>query len=318
MSYLPPLPVELQQVEYVKLYFHLQLKEYFDLPQWGLLQLRRELRQALRLLSEWGDPAEAEQLQLLLQPELPDDPLLRRQAKKPSPPFVISPASDLQGLFEPQQLIVLPVLFFGSGCQQIAPFISLLQQLGRQGLYNGAGKFLLEAVESENASGVRVMHWSQGRQVSFNAPVNDLYWLLEQQKWNGENLRLDVISPLRLLRKKKPLFKISFDDLCSALLRRVFSLLACHAGIETFDDPQFYLQQAQQVKVVGNGLQWRDWRRLQSEKGQDLGGLLGALELSGDGLNELFWLLQLGRFLGLGKGAAYGAGQYRLRTHCQD
>ena len=318
MSYLPPLPDELQQVEYVKMYFHLQLKEYFDLPQWGLLQLRRELRQSLRLLADWGDPVEAERLQRLLQPDLPADPLLRRQAKQPAPAFVLSPAAELQGLFEPQQIILLPALFFGFGCQLIDPFISLLKQLGRQGLYNGTGKFELEAVESEDASGVPMMHWSGGRQASFNAPVSKLSWLLERQRWESDCLTLDIITPLRLLRKKKPLFRVSFDDLLPYLLRRVFSLLAYHAEVEICDDPQFYLQQGQQVEEVSNQLQWRDWRRLKGEKGQDLGGVLGQLELAGAGLDELFWLLRLGSLLNIGKGAAYGAGQYRLRTHCQD
>ncbi len=317
MSYLPPLPVELQQVEYVKMYFHLQLKEYFDLPQWGLLQLRRELQQALRLLTDWGESTEAERLQQLLQPPLPDDPLLRRLAKKPAPAFVLSPAADLYGLFEPQQIIVLPVLFFGFGCRQIEPFISLLQQLGRQGLYNGAGKFQLEAVESEDAAGVRMLHWSQGRQAPFDAPIGDLYWLLEQQLWEGETLTLDVITPLRLLQKKKPLFKVTFEDLISYLLRRVFSLLACHAGVEICEDQQFCLQHAQKVEVLSNRLQWRDWRRLEGEDGQNLGGVLGQLQLAGAGLGELFWLLQLGSLFNVGKGAAYGAGQYRLKTYCQ-
>lgn len=318
MSYLPPVPDELQQVEYVKIYFHLRLIEYFDLPQWGLLQLRRELLQAVRLLADWGDPAEAEQLRQLLQPALPSDPLLRRQAKQPAPAFVISPAAELQGLFEPQQIIVLPVLFFGRGCQQIESFVSLLQQLGRQGLYNGTGTFELEAVESEDAAGVRMMHWSGGRQVPFSASVSDLFWLLERQQWDRGTLALDVVSPLRLLRKKKPLFKVSFDDLLPYLLRRVFALLACHAGVEVCEDQQFYLQQGQKVEVVCNSLKWHDWRKLQGDREQDLGGVLGRLQLSGAGLDELFWLLQLGCLFNIGKGAAYGAGQYRLQTHCQD
>ena len=61
MTYLAPLPSELQQVEYAQLYFHLQVKDTFDLPQLALLQLRRELLQALRTLEGWGSREEVEQ-----------------------------------------------------------------------------------------------------------------------------------------------------------------------------------------------------------------------------------------------------------------
>ena len=67
MGYRAPFPVALQQVEYAKLYFHLEIDTYFDLPQLGLLQLRRELMQAMKSLSV---DADISQLKQLLQPEL--------------------------------------------------------------------------------------------------------------------------------------------------------------------------------------------------------------------------------------------------------
>lgn len=317
MSYLSPLPSELQQVEYVQLYFHLQVKDTFDLPFLALLQLRRELLHAIRTLAVWGDGSDAEQLKQLFQPPLSSDPLIRRQAQKPAPAFILSPDPQIQGLLKAKQIIVLPVLFLGRGVQSIDAFVSLLQQLGQQGLYHGRGQFLLEGIESEDASGVRAMLWSQGQQSPLSPPVSDLHWLLERKLLAADRLVLEVVSPLRLLQQKKPLFEADFSDLFPFILRRTSAMLTCHAGVEVVKNPQHLLELSRQVIVTDNGLNWCDWRRLHgSEQGQDLGGLLGRIKLQGEGLTELGWLLQLGSLFNLGKGAPYGAGQYRLRTYC--
>lgn len=317
MSYLSPLPPELQQVEYVKIYFHLQLKEMFDLPQLGLLQLRRELHQALRTLEGWGDAGEAEQLRALLQPPLPLDPQIRRQAQKPAPAFVLTPDPEIRGPLKSHQIIVLPVLFIGRGLLGVNAFVSLLQQLGQQGLYHGRGRFCLEGAESEDASGVRAMLWSAGEAAEIVPPVSDLGWLLECHAPAADSITLNVISPLRLLHQNKPLFKIGFSDLFPFILRRVSAMLACHAGVEVCKEPKSLLAKAQEITILENRLQWQDWRRLAgTERGQDLGGLLGELRICGSGLAEILWVLQLGSLFNVGKGAAYGAGQYRLKTHC--
>lgn len=317
MSYLVPLPSELKQVEYVQLYFHLQVKDTFDLPPLALLQLRRELLPALRTLEGWGGGDDVAQLKELFQPPLSQDPLVRRQAQKPAPAFVLAPDPQTDGLLKTKQKIVLPVFFLGRGVQTINAFVPLLQQLGQQGIYAGRGQFCLEGVESEDASGVRAMLWCDGKQAQLSPPVGDLHWLLERQRSDADQISLDVISPLRLLQNKKPLFKAKFDDLFPFVLRRVSSMLTSHAGVEVVNDPQQLHELASQVVVTENSLQWHDWRRLVgTDRGQDLGGLLGRMTLEGKALAELYWVLQLGSLFNVGKGAAYGAGQYHLRTCC--
>lgn len=315
MSYLPPLPPELQQVEYVQLYFHLEISAAFDLPRLGLLQLRRELHQALRTLEGWGESRDTEHLRVLLQPPLSVDPLIRRQAQKPAPAFVLTPDPQLNGLIKARQRIVLPVLFVGQGLSGMNAFISLLQQLGQQGLYHGSGQFFLEGVESEDASGVRAMLWSKGNSGAISPPVSDLNWLLERQDMAVDRVTLEVLSPLRLLRQSKPLFKADFCDLFPFILRRVSAMLTCHGAVEVITDAKYLLDAARRVEVCGNDLHWQDWRSLAKDnRDQGLGGLLGSLQLQGGGLTDILWLLQLGSLFNIGKGAPYGAGQYDLRA----
>ncbi|WP_303720508.1 CRISPR system precrRNA processing endoribonuclease RAMP protein Cas6 [Malonomonas rubra] len=316
MSYLAPIPEELQQVEYVKLYFHLQLKDTFDLPQAALLQLRRELLQALKTLEGWGGEDIA-LLKNLLQPPVSQDPQVRRIAQKPAPAFVLQPNLDICGHIEAQQRIVLPVLFVGQAVQAVNAFVSLWEMLGQQGLYYGSGRFQLEGVESEDASGVRAMLWSEGCKVSITPPVSELHWWLERQPAVEEWLALEIVSPMRLLKKGKPLFRADFKELFPFLLRRVSALLTSHADVEIIKEPRFWQAIADAAREAENSLQWHDWRTLHGpEKSQDLGGLMGRICLTAEGLEEILWILRLGSLFNVGKGAAYGFGQYRLRTYC--
>ncbi len=316
MSDLFPLPAELQRVEYAQLYFHFEVCDYFDLPQLGLLQLRRELLQGVRQLRETGEEQLAAQLDRLLQPDFPVDPALRRIVQKPAPALVLSPAVDDFGLIVPQQRLVLPVLFLGDGLQGIAAFRRLLVKLGQQGLYAGTGQFRLDGIEAADNSGLRAMLWVSGEpETELTPPINDLFWWLQRQAGFTERLLLEVQAPLRLLRQNKPQFKIDFTELLPFVLRRVTAMLACHCGVELVADPVGLLRQAAEVEVVSNQLRWQDWRTLQAAEGaQDFGGLLGTLELRGPALADLQWLLQLGSLLNIGKGAAYGAGRYSLQN----
>lgn len=314
MGYYAPFPAELQQVEYVKLYFHLETRNYFDLPTLGLLQLRRELLLGLKSFSELGRASYTRELKQLLQPDLPTDPVLLKQIQQPSPPFVISPDTSQCGLIAPQQRICLPVLFIGSGINAIGPFISLLQLLETRGLYHGSGQFILEGVEAEDGSGVKSMLWFHGKETHpLNPPVSRLSWWLERQSSLDSSVQLEMITPLRVLHQGKPFFRAGFAEIFPFLLRRVTSLLAAYAGVELSSHPASLISMAKQVEVVQNSLHWKDWRTLNNEHGdQNLGGLIGALRLQGDTLTELLWILQLGCLFNVGKGASYGAGQYRL------
>lgn len=314
MGYQAPFPAELEQVEYVKLYFHLEICDHFDLPALALLRLRRELLQALKTLQDQGDTKVVAPLQQLLQPSLPADPVLLRRIQKPAPAIVLFPDISLQGLFKPKERIILPVLFVGTGITAIDAFVCLIQQLGKQGLYHGSGQFVLEGVEAEDGSGLRSMLWFGGKQIDgLTPPVCNVSWWLERQILSGDIIKIEVISPLRLLHQGKPLFKTGFATIFPFILRRVTAVLAGHAGVELIRDPERLISLAKRVESLENRLHWQDWRTLKMEQGdQSLGGLMGHLSVTGDELAELIWILQLGSLLNFGKGAAYGTGQYCL------
>lgn len=314
MGYIPPFPAQLERVEYIKLFFFLEFKDSFDLPPSGALQLRRELSRALVKMQGQADASALARLSALLQPPLPADPLLRKQVQKPSPALVLAPDCTVAGPIEAGRTMVLPVLLLGSGIHALQPFIELIRELGTLGFYCNRGRFKLVRLEAEQAAGSTVpLPFDSIDQAPLAPPLCDLGWWLERQVQTGVPLRIDLSSPLRLLRQGKPLFKASFGEIFPFILRRVTGMLASHAGVDNICSPTTLIAAAGQVKELENSLRWFDLRSLQRDRGeQKLGGLMGHLLLEGDALSELLWVLQIGSLLNLGKGASFGHGQYGL------
>ena len=314
MTYQAPFPEDLSRLEYVRLYLYLELLEEIDLPPLALLQLRRELQGALKSYSAAASPEKVRLLSALLEPPLPVDPESRKQVQKPAAALILSPDLDHEDSLPAGTRLRLPVLFLGQGLTALPPFLELLDHLGQSGLYNGRGRFFIEAIETEDPSGLTAMLWTQGEERGELAPpISDLSWWLERQNAPVDPLRLEFLTPARLIHNGKPLFKAGFQEVFPFILRRVSQVLYQHLGRETIKNSDELIVFAGQVKTLSNRLSWRDWRTLeQLDARQQLGGLEGSLDLAGDALGELWWVLQLGSLFQIGKGAAYGAGRYRL------
>jgi hypothetical protein len=73
------------------------------------------------------------------------------------------------------------------------------------------------------------------------------------------------------------------------------------------------LATADGVHEVQNALRWQDWRTLEGGvAAQELGGIIGSVRLEGENLQSLFGILRVGSLMNVGKGAAFGAGCFRL------
>ncbi len=286
-------PPWLDRLDCAQVNFVLTLEEEVELPALALLQLRRELSSALEELEKQFGGQIAGLVSHLLFPAPAIDPVVRRQTQKPPAAVILSPPAVMPGSFASGHQFKLPTLFIGDGVVGIEVFTLLLQVLGQRGIYKGQGRFGL----------------SLDRSIPNIVPLS---WLLQQQPFSSNKAKLDIVTPMRLLNKGKPLFRFDFNSFFSALQRRITNL-ACAHGQSVHDSDDQLNELAATIVCCDKSLQWQDWRRLeQGIKGQGIGGLTGTLTLSGDALAELWWLFELGALLQVGKGASYGFGRFRL------
>lgn len=308
-------PQWLEMVDFAKVSFQLELIENCYLPPQALLQLRRELFGALQQLRHEGTPEQMAILQQLLLPEVSTDPVVQRLVQKPAPPFVIDPGLLQQGDYAQGEEIELSVVFFGRGIPALKEFIGLLETVGNRGLFKGQGRFCLRSLSSVDLNG----DYTRLTKDQLTPAISPLSWWLEQQPDVSGSVQLNLVSPMRLISHGRPLFRASFLDILPFILRRVSHMVLSHGQMDmplhqhNLFDHQQIMDTACQIAVEENYLRWQDWRTLhQYERKRPLGGLAGHLRLSGDAVEEIAWLLQLGSLFNIGKSATYGCGHYRL------
>ncbi len=305
---------QLHNAAYMRLYFELEFREAALLPQGALLQLRREFFLALKILKEQEESHLCSRLKELFSPSLPASQLLRAQVKSPPPGIVLSSNCLAKRAILPGDSLRLEALFLGTAIGEVDSFFHLLKFMEMRGIYCGTGLFQIKHIYYENANGDEIeVVLNKGDSLLGHCSVCDFKWWLENQTQKGDSLRLDIFSPLRLMKAGKPVFKPDTAAILEAIGRRVSTLLAYHCQIDFCYDSYELNELLASVDTLDNKLKWQDWRSLQGEvKSQKIGGVLGSLHLSANGSVDLFSLLKLGQLFNLGKSATYGCGQFRL------
>jgi hypothetical protein len=311
-SVIPVWPEELQHVDVVKAYFVLDFISPCQVIPADFLEVGRVLRLAGRQLLDSSDAIPVQQWKTLFQPALSDDPVARRKFQKPAPAFVITMPIKQKTLFSEGDQIELEVLFLGTGIPLIPFFLRSLIHLGHQGLVAGKGRFAVAEVLSSEPDHCKSLVWSQNQPFeTFTCSVQPLTWLLQTERIANQ-LIVRFITPTRLMVDGKPLRRPRFTQIFPFMLRRTTSMLYAHSAIEVVDDPRFMLEQIHELNVLETKLHWHDWRSLTGGQGMTVGGFLGEMVLTGQTLEEVYWIFAVASLLGIGKGAPYGAGRFLL------
>lgn len=298
----------LEQVAVVRLRLHLEFDEDCLLPPGFALQLRRELLRAGRLIL--GRDVFAR----LFEPPLPTDAAAVRRFQRPSPAFVLKAGTTAGKTACAGDDWQVEVIFVGTGISFIHEFIRVFQQVGQSGICQGRGRYTLIAASSLGASGEAMEFIFTGRDGDGSQPLQllPLAWQVESFSGGG-SWSIEMMTPARLVSQGKPLFHPTFRTFFPFILRRVGAMLWHWGGGHYEIDPHPLLAAAARVEVVENNLFWQDWKAAAGGAGEEsLGGISGSLVVFGPALDDLFWVLSLGALLHIGKGAAYGVGEYRL------
>lgn len=245
--------------------------------------------------------------------ESPLDPAAPESGARRPHPFVLDLDPRGPRHFGPGEELHLDIHLFGRAIEQAPYLIHALALAGDRGLGRSGGRFRLSAVERERQPGDN--DWCE----VYNASTG-VYQPREASPAElpapPEHVRLRLITPLRLKRDNRLLGAREFSplDLSRALARRLRELARHHGG-----DPEAFAslgapQLSNQLEMHIDWLRWHEWTRYSSrqDRHMQLGGLIGALELSGPALAPLWPALWFGQWAHLGKGTSFGLGGYRL------
>jgi hypothetical protein len=306
LSLYPAYPPELAEADFALVRFRLDLLTGGSFDLGDLLGLRRALHAAGRGLS-------VERRVALFDPPLSTDPAALRRYQKPAPPFVIHIVPQLAGEYQEGDQIEFEVLFLGIGTLAIGDFLIVLKGLGEQGLAHGDGRFEVVSAHSQGADGKWRRFWGAAHTSSEFAPE-----LVPLDQWLDRNwpdalpVAFEVMTPARLVAGGRVLRRPRFGQLFPFLLRRVSSMLHAHCSLEPVSEPTLLCDDAARVASEWLENRWIDWRGSEGDDMEHIGGCVGRLRLADAGLDGLLWVILLATLFGIGRGAAYGAGQCRL------
>jgi hypothetical protein len=307
LSLYPAYPPSLAEAEFALVRFSLDLLSDCRLELGDLLGLRPVLHAAARILSR-------ERRAALFEPPMSSDPVALRRYQKPSPSFVLRVAPQSAGEYREGDRLELEVLFLGKGTLVIGDFLEMLQTCGKCGLVRGEGRFEVTGAHSQGADGNWRRFWCDAYPKGELAPelVPLDQWL--DPAWpEALPVTFELTTPARLVAGGRVLRRPQFHQLFPFLLRRVSSMLHAHCGIESIGEPVYLLDNASRLEAEWLNNCWIDWRDLSEDHELgNIGGCTGRLRLAGPGLEELLWVILLATLFGIGKGAAFGAGQCRL------
>jgi hypothetical protein len=241
---------------------------------------------------------------------------VEHQADNLPHPFVIEPPLTEQTEFQAGDEFEIGLVLFGKSVSYLPYFVFTFDQMGRMGLGKGKGRFeLTHASARDDLFTDSTTEIYDGRSQMLNSNFKTWQWqdILSNQQWdNGNQLRLKLLTPTRILNQNRIVNEVPFDLLMRNILRRISLLGRIHCE-SNWDLPYKAIldQAASHVKLVDSKTSWYDWERYSNRQKtrMNMGGIMGELVYEGE-LAPFLPLLLLGQFTHIGKNTTFGLGKY--------
>lgn len=299
----------LAKVEFIRLSCNFGCEREVEVSLPECLALRPLIMQSARDLADMGALGEVT-FARLFDPHFGGDTEGRKRFQKPAPPFVFRYQPDSFRVYQTGESFSFELVLMGTAITQVPFFIRLLRLLAERFAVEGTFE-LIEVSGWDDSENLHPVWLPEDDFDELMPPVCTADWWVMRHEKLSTPLTMEFLVPARLMVRGKPLFRPNYRDLFPFLLRRVTSLCYAHANQLLVEDVQPLLLVADKV-VSQCEMRWEDWRTLKRVQDLEVGGLLGRCELSGEGMEDLIWVMVLAELFQVGRGAAYGAGKIEL------
>ena len=232
-------------------------------------------------------------------------------------PFVIEPPLENRDTFLPGDVITFSLILFGKSIGFLPYFIYAFDSLGRIGLGRGRGKYKLNKVYAFDnlvSKNKTVIYNFQSKILEGNFKTWKFEDILKNDREDFESLQINFLTPTRIVVKKKPVQKITFELFIRTLLRRISWLGKIHCeGDWQLPYHEIISSARENVAVANDSTKWTDWERYSSRQNRrmKLGGITGEITFKGN-IKPFLPLIFLGEYAHLGKNTTFGLGKYSV------
>lgn len=227
----------------------------------------------------------------------------RPKYKNAPRPFVLRPPLSTQRIYTAGESLSFRLSLMGYAQQVLPYFIQSFQLLGKTGFGRKKGQYELCSVENiygENSVSLENPFVFSSRGFTWE----------DYKKKTGQSIKVTLETPLHLIYKDRPCFKLDFIHLWYSLVRRLRFLSLYYAV--PWESTSDLFEEAKEIRATHEGYEWLYWERKPEGKSKiEMGGLLGEIIFTGN-LTPFLPLLHLGQYIHLGKATSMGMGSYRI------
>lgn len=237
-------------------------------------------------------------------------------------PYALDVTSLAEGPIEKGEAFELGMGLIGPAIS-LYPFVAgAFARMGRTGL-GAAGRLArVDRFEGRRHGRRRVISVETAfRESDLPVQEHDIRAVLSRTAHAGSDERhhvgIRLLTPFRHRRDGELADGVDFGGFARTLARRVGNLARHHGDGRGIDDVDFRAiwAAADEVPTVSDATRWHEASRYSAKQGRRhaIGGRVGDLTFALDA-DRWLPLLELGETLGIGKGASFGLGRYRV-TH---
>lgn len=225
-------------------------------------------------------------------------------------PFIIEPPMDGKKYYDSGEVLDFSLLLFGKAISYLPYFLYTFSECGKDGIGKGRGRYTLKEVITEDN---QLIYTEKDNKIITpeikNIEINEN---IELTNTNPKEIRLNLVTPVRLKNKNDLVRDLEFNILIKALMLRINLINFFHcSGEEAKWDHKNILEKSKEVKIIEDNTRWLDWERYSSRQQtkMKLGGIVGTITYSGS-LEPYIEILRAGEILHVGKNTTFGLGKY--------
>lgn len=229
-------------------------------------------------------------------------------------PYIIRPPMGDKRQFRRYDTMSFEFVLIGRASQCIHQVVMTFEEIGRRGIRNGSGRFMIDSVTAIGDETREQIIYRKGTLDGGALPLKSLSFQ-QNENQNATEVTLEFKTPLLLeergsVQTKPPRFAFLFEN----LVRRIMLLQAVHGpGGMQIEQLDRLMERAAAVETRAADMRWQSMERISNRQQARIktGGLLGSITFSGD-MTPFVPYLRAGELIHVGKSTTFGFGGYRL------
>jgi len=232
--------------------------------------------------------------------------ILKKVEKAPHP-FVLYVPEKYHLEYPVNKKIHFYLVLVGEAIEYISYFILAFEEIGKRSIGKTYTPFKLDAVHCSGKSIYNPLE----KKVNRDFPILSGNGFMEKGQ-GVQSITIEMETPVRLKFNRKLQKHITFEILTRNLLRRIQLLSTLYCDGPPRVDFKGLIEESKKVKVVDSRIHWVENTRFSFRQERDIsmGGVSGSIEFTGN-LDLFMPLLEIGEYLHVGKGTAFGLGKIR-------